>query len=181
VPELIIPDGRVHASFLEAMGEFQAEGRGSPDDHTMIGEEMREFAASWSTSQGFAMYVAVLGARARGEQVPDGFVACTTRWWVENDYYLGRIAIRHELTPRLHEVGGHIGFDVRPGARRNGHATAMLRAALPVAQRLDIDTALVTCDVRNTASRKVIERLGGELEDQRADKLRYWIPTATDA
>ena len=31
----------------------------------------------------------------------------------------------------LLEVGGHIGYDVRPSARRRGHATAMLREALP--------------------------------------------------
>ena len=36
---------------------------------------------------------------------------------------------RHDLLRR----GGHIGYDVRPSARRRGHATAMLAAALPLA------------------------------------------------
>jgi predicted acetyltransferase len=89
---------------------------------------------------------------------------------------LGRIAIRHRLTPQLREVGGHIGYDVRPSARRCGRATAMLRAALPVARTLGIESALVTCDVDNVASRTVIERNGGMLEDQRGDKLRFWVP-----
>ncbi len=31
--------------------------------------------------------------------------------------------------------GGNIGYEVRPGARRQGHATAMLAAALPIAAR----------------------------------------------
>lgn len=91
---------------------------------------------------------------------------------------LGRLAIRHRLTPYLREVGGHIGYDVRPTARRQGHATAMLSAALPVANQLDIESALVTCDVDNVASRKVIESNGGVFEDQRSGKLRFWIPTA---
>lgn len=75
------------------------------------------------------------------------------------------------------EVGGHIGYDVRPTARRRGHATAMLRAALPIARRIGIETVLVTCDLTNTASRKVIESCGGRFEDERGGKLRFWVPT----
>ncbi|WP_405520675.1 GNAT family N-acetyltransferase [Streptomyces canus] len=66
---------------------------------------------------------------------------------------------------------------VRPGARRRGHATAMLAAALPVCRQLGVARALVTCDADNTASRKVIEANGGEFEDRRGVKLRYWIRT----
>jgi predicted acetyltransferase len=36
---------------------------------------------------------------------------------------------------------------------------------------------LVTCDVDNTASRRVIEAAGGLFQDQRGPKLRYWVPT----
>ena len=53
----------------------------------------------------------------------------------------------------------------------------MLAAARPVAARLGIDPALVTCDLDNAASRKVIEANGGVLEDKRAGKLRFWMPT----
>ena len=102
----------------------------------------------------------------------------TTLWWLADDEYLGRIAVRHRLTPHLRDTGGHIGYDVRPSARRRGHATAMLRAVLPVARDLGIGPALVTCDVDNVASRKVIEANGGVLEDQRGGKLRFWVDTA---
>ena len=53
----------------------------------------------------------------------------------------------------------------------------MLQAALPVARGLGIDQALLTCDVDNEASRKVILSAGGVLEDQRDGKLRFWVPT----
>jgi predicted acetyltransferase len=76
----------------------------------------------------------------------------------------------------LRDYGGHIGYDVRPSARRRGHATAMLRQALPWCIELGIDPVLVTCDVDNVASRKVIENGGGMFEDQRDGKLRYWVP-----
>jgi len=104
-------------------------------------------------------------------------VPCTTLWWVEDDEYLGRLAIRHRLTEWLRKVGGHIGYDVRPTARRQGHATAMLRAALPRARELGIDDVLVTCDVDNVASRRVIEANGGRFEDERDGKLRFWVLT----
>ena len=92
--------------------------------------------------------------------------------------YLGRLAIRHRLNQRLLDRGGHIGYDVRPSARRQGHATAMLAAALPVARSLGIGPALVTCDQANAASRLVIEANGGVLEDQRGRELRFWVPTS---
>ena len=91
----------------------------------------------------------------------------TTYWWTDGDTYLGRINIRHRLNDYLREVGGHIGYDIRPTARRQGHATAMLAAALPRAAGLGIEKALITCDADNTASRKVIETNGGVFEDQR--------------
>jgi predicted acetyltransferase len=74
-------------------------------------------------------------------------------------------------------MGGHIGYLVRPSARRQGHATAMLAAVLPHARAPGIDSALVTCDVDNVASRKVIMANGGVLEDELDGKLRFWVPT----
>jgi predicted acetyltransferase len=161
------------------MAEFQAEGRGTTDDQTMIGAEIRGYGSTWHTPEGFARYVTDLRAEAEEDTPrPAGIVPATTLWWVDGAEYLGRLAIRHRLTSRLLERGGHIGFDVRPTARRRGHATAMLRAALPIATGLGIHRALVTCDVDNVASRKVIEACGGEFEDQRGVKLRFWVATS---
>ncbi|MFB9179669.1 GNAT family N-acetyltransferase [Dactylosporangium sucinum] len=179
MPELSPPTVRVHASFVAAMSEFSAEGRGDPADASMIGGEIREFGCRWSAADGFAAYVDWLRSQALEDSPrPEGYVPSTTLWWVEDGEYLGRLAIRHRLTPHLRQVGGHIGYDVRPSARRRGHATAMLRAALPVARGLDIGSALVMCDVTNVASRRVIEANGGIFEDRCGDKLRFWVPTA---
>jgi predicted acetyltransferase len=96
---------------------------------------------------------------------------------VDGDEWLGRLSIRHALTPALLELGGHIGYMVRPSARRKGYATQMLTQSLPIAAGLGIDPALVTCDNDNDASRKVIQAAGGEFDDERHGKLRYWVPT----
>jgi predicted acetyltransferase len=101
----------------------------------------------------------------------------TTLSWVHDDEVLGRLAIRHRLTPALEAAGGHIGYDVRPGARRQGHATAMLHAALPIAHALGVNPALLTCEKPNTASQRVIEANGGQLLDERGSKCRYLVPT----
>src|SRR5262245_37996567 len=112
----------VARSFLAAMQEFAAEGRGGPDDNTMIGAEISQWQRRWDTPEGFAAYVAALGAQSDEETPrPEGWVPSTTWWWIDGPDYLGRIALRHRLTTRLREVGGHIGYDVRPTARRQGH------------------------------------------------------------
>jgi GNAT superfamily N-acetyltransferase len=76
-------------------------------------------------------------------------------------------------------AGARIGYDIRPSARRQGHATAMLATALPVASGLGIDPALLTCDQDNIGSWKVIEANGGALVDQQGGRLRYWVPTSS--
>jgi predicted acetyltransferase len=161
------------------MDEFLAEGRGTGDDHSVIGHYLRDRRAAWSSQPSFEAFTQeVVAQRLEETPRPSGFVPDTELWWVEGDEFLGRIGIRHRLTPALRELGGNIGYDVRPSARRRGHATTMLREALVVARGLGISSALVTCDVSNIGSRTVIERNGGVLEDERGGKLRFWIRTS---
>jgi predicted acetyltransferase len=179
MPELKLPTVEVRESFIAAMAELQAEGRGSPDDDTMVGREIREFGPTWHTPEGFADYVAQIRAESlEATPRPDGWVPSTTWWYVDGPEYLGRIALRHRLTDQLREVGGHIGYDVRPTARRRGCATAMLAGTLAHARELGIESALLTCDADNIGSKTVIERAGGAYEDTRNGKLRYWVPTS---
>lgn len=160
------------------MDEFRAEGRGGPDDRSAIGRYLREHSLAWLSDAAFRDFTGAIRAEQFEDTPrPDGFVPDTELWLVDGKAWLGRVAVRHRLTPNLLEMGGHIGYDVRPSARRRGHATAMLREALVVARALGIGPALVTCDVGNVGSRAVIERNGGVLEDERAGKLRFWVPT----
>ena len=92
--------------------------------------------------------------------------------------YLGRIALRHRLTEHLLREGGHNRLRRAADCRRRGHATAMLHAVLPEAAARGISSVLVTCDVDNVASTKVIQASGGVLENELDGKLRFWVPTA---
>lgn len=160
----------MRVSFLEAMAEFRAEGRGGLADGSLEGDFLRAYALRPLDGAEFAAYVAAELRRAEGE-------GRTVLWYVEGDAYLGRLSIRHRPGARELRRGGHIGYNVRPSARGRGHATAILRAALPVAHALGIDPALLTCDAGNAASRRVIERCGGVLAEQDGEVLRYWVRT----
>ena len=91
---------------------------------------------------------------------------------------IGFLAIRHTLNDFLLEIGGHIGFSVRPARRGEGHASRALALALDRAAELGVEQALVTCDLDNEPSRRTIVRNGGVFEDERKGKKRYWIDTA---
>ena len=171
---LALPHVRFHRSFLEAARELDAEGNGA------YLNLHRHPVVTLEDPAAFAAYVQELLAKALPDTPrPADHVPDTVLWIVDGEEVLGRVSIRHALTPFLLEEAGHIGYAVRPTARGRGHATAGLRQALGVAHSLGIDPALVTCDEENAASRAVIERNGGALEDVRGGKRRYWLPTGT--
>ena len=182
MPQLVEPSAALAESFRSAMPDFAAEGRGGPQDHSALGHDLTGFAAQWHTPQGFERFLAEL--RQAGDTSvppPPNRVHSSTYWWAEGAQYLGSIRIRHALTPQLLEAGGHIGYDVAPKARRRGHGTSMLRAALPIAAEIGLDQVLITCDTDNVGSRRVIEANGGVLEDERSGMLRFWVPTRPQA
>ena len=112
--------------------------------------------------------------------VPDNLVPAHTYFLTgENGVILGAINIRHRLNESLLRSGGHIGYGIRPSERRKGYAEKMLALALPLAKKLGISKALVTCDKQNTGSAKTILHNGGIMENEISDggriTQRYWI------
>ena len=163
MPELIAPTTRLHAAWLEAHHEWgpgpHEDGFGlDPDDEV-------------ESPSGFAAWVALLAdepdpARAR----------CTYRWIVEDGRVLGGIALRHrddDFTRRA----GHIGYGIRPSARRRGLASWALGRMLGLARAAGLRRVLLVCEAGNLASAKTIELNGGVLETARPAR-RYWIDLA---
>ncbi|MEZ6019619.1 MAG: hypothetical protein R3F17_05800 [Planctomycetota bacterium] len=62
-------------------------------------------------------FVLRLAAHEAGD-VPEGRVPSCMRFLEANGHLLGRYTLRFHLTPELEKKGGHIGYSVRPGARR---------------------------------------------------------------
>lgn len=119
---------------------------------------------------------------APATRLADGRVPCTYRWIVEDGRVLGGIALRHELDAALLHAGGHIGYGIRPSARRRGLATWALGRTLDRARALGLDRVLLVCADGNAGSARTIERSGGVLEDVRQTgsgrARRYWVELA---
>jgi predicted acetyltransferase len=155
MPELVAPTVGLHVAWLEARDEW---GPGIHEDGFGLQPSDELDSPSW-----FAAWIARLNDEADPAKPLDvGRVHCTSRWIVEGDRVLGAITLRHEPNDF-----GHIGYGIRPSARRRGLATWALGGILDEARMLGLDRVLITCAADNTASAKTIERQGGVLEDVR--------------
>ncbi len=186
--QLVDPSPRLHRSFLAALDELVSAGEelyarlpSWPAEGAFPGIDVTR--DSLDAPEAFAAYCAfLLEQRDPAAARPRAYVPFTELWLAEGpalEEYLGRISLRHELTEPLFEWGGHIGYVVRPSARRRGLASAALAGMLEVCRARGIDPVLVTCDVDNAASRRTIERADGRYEDTRVGKRRYWIDLGT--
>lgn len=172
MPELILPDAALHDSWLDARDEW---GPGVHQDGSGLHPEDEV-----DTAAGFAAWVDRLLQEADTSVPPDpGRVHASYFWVAEAGTYLGAITLRHSLTDFLLRAGGHVGYSIRPSARRRGLATWALGSVLAEARGLALDRVLVTCRDDNLASARTIEKNGGVLEDVRSTELgrtrRYWI------
>ena len=161
--------------------------RGMVAEVAAAGEKPVPFVLAFEHDD-FDALLARLEDCARGVGVPPGFVAHSTYWLVrDRTEVVGVSNIRHALTESLRREGGNIGYGIRPGARRQGLAIAILRASLVRAAELGLDRVLVTCAKANVGSARSIVRNGGVLEsevylDDRGEIVqRYWIETRTHA
>ncbi|TPG19055.1 GNAT family N-acetyltransferase [Pedococcus bigeumensis] len=184
---LATPHARFHWTFLAAVDEFRANGEPAHDGVLNWPAE-GDFPGLVFTREGledsaeFDRFVANrVGDAEVGNPRPPGWTTATY-WWLEDpdrvDEFVGSISLRHHIDhPMLATVGGHVGYSVRPRARRRGFASDALRQVVPLAAARGIPRLLVTCDLDNVASARTIEANGGELEGELGGKRRYWITT----
>ena len=161
LPALIAPTGGLRTAWLEAHGEW---GPGVHEDGFGLLE-----TDDVESPAGFAAWMVRLANES-------GY--CTYRWIVDGGQILGGIALRHESHQGVARAG-HIGFGIRPSARRRGLAAWALGRMLAEAKALGMERVLVMCEAGNIASAKTIESQGGvpatpgNVADESA--WRYWI------
>jgi predicted acetyltransferase len=154
-------------------------------DETAVLTSQRELAADdfmfafLRPGQSFAEFVQMVEDHRHGRAIDDDWVEST---WLLADVdgaVVGRSSVRFELNDYLLAQGGHIGYAVRPGHRRRGYATEILRQSLVLARAGGVHDVLVTCDHHNVGSVKAIEANGGVLENvvdvDGVPLRRYWI------
>ncbi|MBB5833922.1 GNAT family N-acetyltransferase [Kribbella italica] len=171
MPELIQPTVDLRDSWLESSLEW-----GSESQH---GSGLHE-SDDVGSVEGFAAWVGRLaGEGDETRELAPGRVPAAYWWIVDDGKYAGAITLRYRLNDKLLDGGGHIGYGVRPSARRRGLASWALGAVLDRARERGLERVLVTCDDDNAPSACTIERHGGVLEDVRETWLgltrRYWI------
>jgi predicted acetyltransferase len=169
VPQLVLPTVQLHAEFLACRDDW---GPGLHEDGFGIGAD-----DDLDSPDGFAAWVhdRVRLTHQPGTPCPPEQHS-SARWIVEDGQVLGGIALRHLFDDQR----GHIGYGVRPSARRRGVASWALAQILDEAKgALTVDRVLIVCEADNVASARTIERNGGVLECVRDGShgavRRYWI------
>ena len=152
--ELVLPSAQYKRSFIEAVKEYQQEG-GSDDRSKRYGD-----LSVSALEMDFDAYVEKEKSHALGKNLPEGYVPETTYWLVDGGEFIGRVSIRHRFTEHLRQIGGLIGYDIRPSKRKQGYGAKILALALPRAKEIGLHKVLVTCDATNVGSRKIIEKNG---------------------
>jgi predicted acetyltransferase len=165
---LVRPAAIYRASYVAAVREYQPEGR------------YLDYDPDWLASP--ANFAWLVDHLHRKTMTPaPGRVPQTVFWLAEDDNFIGRASLRHDLNEGLRQFGGHIGYDIRPSKRRRGYGTLICKLALVEARRLGLARVLITCDADNTGSRKIIEANGGQLErtvlleGRSVPTLHFWI------
>lgn len=160
--------------------EYESEYLSFYNEWKESNEEMIPWVISKDPSD-FQEMIQTLFESEQGKNIPSGWVPDTTFWLVnENKKVVGVVNIRHELSDKLFNCGGHIGYGIRPSERRKGYATKLLSLSLEKAKELGIEKVLVVCDVNNIGSEKTILNNGGIpdtnfMEENGNIVKRFWI------
>ncbi|MEV8508374.1 GNAT family N-acetyltransferase [Actinoplanes sp. NPDC051475] len=171
MPRLIAPTVRLHDAWLEAHAEW---GPGLHEDGFGLSA-----SDEVDSPAGFAAWVARLAGQSDPACTIDaGRHRCTYRWIVEDERVLGGIALRDGDDAYV-RWAGHIGYGIRPSARRGGLGAWALGSILGEARELGMNRLLAVCAVGNAASVRTIERCGGvfeRIEETGSGPLRrYWF------
>lgn len=169
MPELVLPTTRLHAAFVDCHDDW---GPGLHEDGFGLGAD-----DDLDSPEGFATWVHERTRLAHPVGTPCPAARHgSPRWIVEGGQVLGGIVLRHKFDDDL----GHIGYGIRPSARRRGLASWALGEMLEEARAvLGLERVLVPCLADNIASARTIERNGGVLDAIRDTEhgpvRRYWI------
>lgn len=147
------------------------------DEWTSTNENIIPMAIRKCDYHDYETYVNSLEIKETGgKYVPDSTYFCLD---TERNIFVGAVNIRHYLSERLLQCGGHIGDGVRPSERNKGYGTQIIKLALAECNKMGIKKVLMCCNKENIASAKTIVKNGGVLENEVDCNgtiiQRYWI------
>ena len=95
--------------------------------HAELAADGFEFLLELWDGEPWAQYVDRLHRLSRGVDLPADRVPASFLVAEVDGVVVGRSSVRYELNAWLAHAGGHIGYGIRPHARRRGWATQVLR------------------------------------------------------
>ena len=110
---------------------------------------------------------------ANGIGLEDWMVPQNTYWLYVDGKPVGMGKLRHRLTEKLKEDGGHIGYAISPTNRGHGYGKLLLKLLVEEAKKMGIGRILVTIQNDNKASLQVALANGGEIE--KVNDIRHYI------
>lgn len=114
-------------------------------------------------------------AMSKGIGLEDWQVPSSSYWLFADGYPVGKGNIRHFLTDKLREEGGHIGYAIRPGERSKGYGTILLKMIIEEARKMNLEKVLITVRNKNTNSIKVALNNNGKIEKVNNERHYIWI------
>ena len=145
-------------------------------EHFDAGEKVIYGSDLWDQMEDYEEWLAMVTKNSNQTTVNPEWVVTDTFLAVRerDDKVIGIIDFRHTLNEFLRDFG-HIGYSVRPGERRKGYASEMLKKVLELAWEKGFDRVQLSCHTVNVASARTIEKNGGQkvrtfqYEGQKAD------------
>lgn len=106
---------------------------------------------------------------------PKGFVPAISYLVMHDGTIVGAINLRYKSNDFILNVAGHIGYGILPGMRGKGYATEALRECLLEARKMGLESVVLTTDLDNVASQRVIAKNCGKFLRQVKDKKIFEI------
>ncbi len=136
--------------------------------NTMRDVSAKELAEIGNDAAGFLASLHDPKAKGADIELHDGTLVKrlpSFRLFIWDAGFCGIVNLRsqHGSTDLPPHVLGHVGFSVVPWKQRQGYASRALMALLPKARALGLDHVDLTANADNTASRRTVEKCGGEL------------------
>lgn len=150
---LIKPDEKYYKQYKEMMDEWNMEGsRIAP----------WPLHLKYHTKEYFKEMLKRVEEVERGEKLIENAASSTTYWLYDDETndLLGASNLRHYLTDDLLNRWGHIGYGIRPSARKKGYATQLLKLTMQEAKKMKIDKVLLGAYTGNIGSWRVMEKCG---------------------
>ena len=112
---------------------------------------------------------------ANGIGLEDWMAPQNTYWLYVNGKPVGMGKLRHRLTEKLKEDGGHMGYAIAPSYRNCGYGKILVKYLVNEAKKMGIDRLLITIQNHNTASLQVALSNGGVVEKANDIRTYIWV------